>query len=266
MDETRATLIQHIDNIRLFLEHGLPAQMASGHVDASQWVAIIDAYKWLQARPIDLPDEVAELFEESLVQLQNELNAFLDLLRRTASERRTNEPAARTEVFGALQGIRAAYLEKSKRLFALAKQSEVGVDFEEGLIARLGYDEDVSQSLTLTLTEAVGCYRSDHFLASIALSGRALETILYNSHVVLVGEDPDVQGKSVHGIRSALKKKGFPLEDSLDYQMQFIHAVRNKAVHNSIHHPTADEALAVLLFVRSVIQRMTLPPKRAGAA
>ena len=204
--------------------------MASGHVDASQWVAIIDGYKWLQARPTDLPDNVAAQFGESLVLLQNNLNAFLDLLRRVASERRTNDPAAKTEAFEALQRIRDAYREKSKEIFALAEQSDVGVDFKEDLIAHLGYAEDVIQSLTLTLGEAVGCYRSGYFLASIALSGRALETILFNSHLVLVGDDPDVQGKSVHGIRSALKKKGVPLEDSLDHQMQFIHAMRNKAV------------------------------------
>lgn len=124
MNETNATMIQHINSIRLFLEHGLPSQMASGTVDASNWSAIIDAYRWIKSGPAGLPTEISARFEESLLLLQNQLNTFLDLLRRIVLEKRTNEYDAKVQAFEALQSIRASYSEKSSCLISLAKQPE----------------------------------------------------------------------------------------------------------------------------------------------
>lgn len=262
-ERQRGELQKHIGNIRIYLNHGMIhdlKRLTQDHnliLNFSNRTELADAMNWFQNERNVLPNQLCFILDELFLGLKETLR---DLFSHIDGFRKGNfiQPDLfQEEAIKLNEAVQASFEMSEKKLLEWMEGTTSSIEFDMGLIESLGYEEDVTNALKHTIWEAITCYDNKCYLASIGMSGKAVETILHNSHIKLVGKDPDLDGKSVDAIRGALKKKGYILEGSVKSIIEFIHIQRCKSVHNSIFHPSQEEAIAVINFVKSMVLRMT---------
>ncbi len=93
-------------------------------------------------------------------------------------------------------------------------------------------------------------------LASIAVCGRTIETVLGSVYEKTVGKHPskESQKPGINAIINRCKREGYDFPPGLKEKMEVIALHRNMAVHGSLVLPTEDEARSVLYSTRDVLQ------------
>ncbi len=117
------------------------------------------------------------------------------------------------------------------------------------------FPDDITRLLNLAYKEAIRCYETSCFLASIALCGRTIETALGASYQKVVGIHPseDKTKPGMNAIINKLKKAGHKFPPGLNEKMEVIALHRNTAVHGNLVIPTDDEARSVIYSTRDVL-------------
>ena len=122
--------------------------------------------------------------------------------------------------------------------------------------APLTFDDDVLETLQLTIEETSRCYNHKCYLATIALCGKIIETLLANAFQVLIGKSPP-ERMGFGELRAALRGKGMPLDDSVDELLDLIYTHRSVAIHRGnlrkISFPTEGQAKHVAGLTQEVI-------------
>lgn len=103
------TFNEHIRKIKIFLYQDLIKEMESGHVDALNWKAIIEAHNWFVEQRHTFPDNIENSFQELFSFLQRDLNAFLDFLRDIAASGKTNDILAKEKAAKMLHSIQSKF-------------------------------------------------------------------------------------------------------------------------------------------------------------
>ena len=118
------------------------------------------------------------------------------------------------------------------------------------------FDKHVSEMLRLTINETSVCYKHECYLATIALCGKIIETLLANAFQALMGKPPS-EKMSFGDIRAALRGKGAPLDDSVDELLNLIYTHRSVVIHRGnlrkISFPTEGQAKHVAGLTQEVI-------------
>ena len=126
--------------------------------------------------------------------------------------------------------------------------------------APLVFDDKVSETLRLTIDEASICYKNKCYLATIALCGKIIETLLANAFQALMEKTPP-EKMGFGEIRKALRGKGMPLDDSVDELLELIYTHRSIVVHHSstgshiryVSYPTKEQAMPLAGLTQVVI-------------
>ena len=126
------------------------------------------------------------------------------------------------------------------------------------------FDDDVLETLQLTIDEASVCYKHECYLATIVLCGKIIETVLKNAYKVVFGEypfrPPNKSGKKTEKnfteIREELTEKRIGIEKALDIQLELIYHHRNAAMHGDIKIPTKEEAKNIAGLTQDAIKRI----------
>jgi len=125
-----SALKEHLRKIKFFLHQGLIDEIASGHVEATKWTSIRDAYKWFTEQRYDFPGELDKVLENMFSFIQDELNAFLDFLRYIASEGKTNDLSSPKKVTHLLHNIQSQFRESTIEINSII--NELKTDTEDG--------------------------------------------------------------------------------------------------------------------------------------
>ena len=94
------------------------------------------------------------------------------------------------------------------------------------------FDSNVSRTLQLTIAEACSCYKHECYLATIALCGKVIETLLADAFHVLMGK-PKPEKMGFAEVRKALRDKGMPLDESMDQLLILIYTHRSVVIHDA---------------------------------
>jgi hypothetical protein len=118
------------------------------------------------------------------------------------------------------------------------------------------FPDDITHLVRLAYAEAIRCYENACFLASVALCGRTIETVLGALYEKKVGIHPskDTNKPGMNAILNRLSKEGFAFPVALKERMEIIALHRNMAVHGNLTVPSEDEARSVVYTTRDVLQ------------
>lgn len=121
--------------------------------------------------------------------------------------------------------------------------------------------EDITHLVNLSYAETVRCYEGSCFLASIALCGRTIETVLGALYEKTVGIHPskDSNKPGMNAIINRLAKEGFVFPAGLKEKIEVIALHRNMAIHGNLIIPTEDEARSVIYSTRDVLKLSSKP-------
>jgi hypothetical protein len=116
--------------------------------------------------------------------------------------------------------------------------------------------DDITHLVNLSYSEAIRCYEVSCFLASIALCGRTIETVLGSLYEKNVGTHPSKESSKpgMNAIINKLTGKGFEFPTGLKEKMEAIAIHRNMAIHGNLVIPTEDEARSVIYATRDVLK------------
>ena len=164
-----AAVGEFLSGVGEFLQRQLPAEVASGRVDPSKWSPIHQAKKWFDEQRPDLPDDIVLALDTMFSVLEGELNAFIGVIRKIASETllrgktqldeaNPEDRSSVDEVNRSLRSVQMVYGEHKARLESLLtshgrqkRLDEWGLALEERVRVLEARQEGLSQQLTLAL-------------------------------------------------------------------------------------------------------------------
>jgi hypothetical protein len=124
--------------------------------------------------------------------------------------------------------------------------------------------DDITHLVNLSYSEAVRCYESSCFLASIALCGRTIETVLGSLYEKTVGVHPSKESTKpgMNAIINRLTREGFVFPAGLKEKMEVIALHRNMAIHGNLILPNEDEVRSVIYSTRDVLKLSSQPKEQ----
>jgi len=116
--------------------------------------------------------------------------------------------------------------------------------------------DDITELINISYQEAIRCYEDSCFLASISLSGRAIETALGSLYQKITGKHPSEEKHppGMNAILNTLKRNGYNFQPGLKEKIEVIALHRNSAVHGNLLIPNDDEARSVIYSTRDVLK------------
>lgn len=170
------------------------------------------------------------------------------------------EPKALDDYFTALNTDNTNEVNDSLRTFvryfSTVFPSDNEIIFDNLCSPSSAFDCEVSEMLQLTIDETSICYKNECYLATIALCGKIIETLLANAFHALMGKFPP-EKMGFGEIRAALRGKGMPLDDTVDELLQLIYTHRSVVIHRGnlrkTSFPTEGQAKHVAGLTQEVI-------------